>query len=38
MNLPKEFYDDWAKVAWDEANHFYSWSDRLVELGKKYGG
>lgn len=34
LGLPKEYYEDWAKVANDEAMHFLTWSNRLVELGK----
>ena len=38
MKLPKEFYDDWVRVAGEEADHFYSWANRLTELGTQYGG
>ena len=37
MKLPKEFYDDWVRVAGEESAHFYSWADRLTELGSHYG-
>lgn len=35
--LPKEFYDDWCKVADDEAKHFLMLNERLNDLGAKYG-
>lgn len=35
--LPKEFFDDWCKVADDEAKHFMMLSDRLNDLGAAYG-
>jgi uncharacterized ferritin-like protein (DUF455 family) len=35
--LPRAFYDDWMKVANDEAKHFLMLSSRLVELGASYG-
>ncbi|KAE8966759.1 hypothetical protein PF011_g27819 [Phytophthora fragariae] len=35
--LPKEFYDDFLKVAADEARHFKLVDDRLRELGSEYG-
>ncbi len=35
--MPDEFYRDWAKVAREEAGHFTLLSDRLVELGHRYG-
>ncbi|KAG6611495.1 putative secreted RxLR effector protein [Phytophthora cinnamomi] len=35
--LPKEFYDDFLKVAADEARHFKMVDDRLRELGSEYG-
>jgi len=35
--MPDEFYRDWAKVAREEARHFLLLSDRLVELGHRYG-
>ncbi|WP_420546869.1 ferritin-like domain-containing protein [Curvivirga sp.] len=36
-NMPKGFYDDWVKVADDEARHFLMINDRLKELGSFYG-
>ncbi|MHA1537350.1 MAG: ferritin-like domain-containing protein [Alphaproteobacteria bacterium] len=35
--LPREFYDDWVKVADEEAKHFTLLSDRLHALGSSYG-
>eukprot|EP01138_Halocafeteria_seosinensis_P008975 gb/GECG01009173.1/.p1 GENE.gb/GECG01009173.1/~~gb/GECG01009173.1/.p1 ORF type:complete len:311 (+),score=48.66 gb/GECG01009173.1/:1-933(+) len=35
--MPKEFFDDWVKVAMEEAKHFRKWAKRLRELGSKYG-
>ncbi|KAF1794399.1 Ferritin-like superfamily [Phytophthora cactorum] len=36
-NLPRAFYDDWVRVAGEEAEHFNSWAHRLTELGSFYG-
>jgi uncharacterized ferritin-like protein (DUF455 family) len=36
-NIPKEFYEDWLKVATDEARHWNMLQNRLVELGSFYG-
>lgn len=35
--LPKGFYDDWVKVADDEARHFAMLTDLLADLGAAYG-
>lgn len=35
--LPIEFYNDWVRIAGEEAQHFGSWADRYVELGGSYG-
>lgn len=35
--LPKGFYDDWVKVADDEARHFAMLTDLLAGLGAAYG-
>lgn len=35
--LPKAFFDDWCKVADDEAKHFLMLENRLRELGSFYG-
>lgn len=35
--LPKGFYDDWVKVADDEARHFAMLADLLADLGAVYG-
>ena len=35
--LPKEFYDDWVKVADEEARHFAMLADLLADLGAAYG-
>lgn len=37
FNLPKEFYDDWCKVADDEAKHFLMLNERLNDFGASYG-
>jgi len=37
MNLPIEFYNDFVKVAEDEARHYTALSNRLTELGSYYG-
>jgi len=36
-DLPDEFYDDFVKVAEDEARHFTLLNERLIELGSFYG-
>ena len=35
--LPREFFDDWVRVADEEARHFDLLSDRLGALGSSYG-
>lgn len=35
--MPKEFFDDFVKVAEDEARHFRLLAERLVNLGSSYG-
>lgn len=35
--LPREFFDDWVRVAGEEAAHFLAWRARLRELGAEYG-
>lgn len=37
FSLPIEFYEDWLKVADDEAKHFLMLSDRLADFGAQYG-
>mmetsp|Transcript_42514 Transcript_42514/g.92430 ORF Transcript_42514/g.92430 Transcript_42514/m.92430 type:complete len:229 (+) Transcript_42514:3-689(+) len=37
VELPREFFDDWVKVADDEAKHFELLNSRLKELGSSYG-
>lgn len=37
FSLPKEFFDDWVKVADDEAKHHLMLEDRLNDLGATYG-
>lgn len=37
FDLPKPFYDDWCKVADDEAKHFLMLEERLNELDTAYG-
>ncbi len=40
MDMPKEYFDDWANVVLEEANHFESWANRLEDndIDGKYGG
>jgi uncharacterized ferritin-like protein (DUF455 family) len=35
--MPRQFYDDWVRVAEEEANHFVLLQERLVDLGYDYG-
>jgi len=35
--LPEEFFDDWTRVAADEARHYSLWRARLKQLGSDYG-
>lgn len=35
--LPREFFDDWVRVAGEEASHFLRWEARLNQLGASYG-
>jgi uncharacterized ferritin-like protein (DUF455 family) len=35
--LPREFFEDWVRVAAEEASHFLAWRGRLRELGADYG-
>lgn len=35
--LSREFFDDWVKVADDEAKHFLMLQDRLSDFGASYG-
>jgi uncharacterized ferritin-like protein (DUF455 family) len=35
--MPREFYDDWARVASEEARHFAMLRARLLELDSDYG-
>ena len=37
FTVPKAFYDDWVKVADDEAKHFMMLEDRLNDLDASYG-
>jgi uncharacterized ferritin-like protein (DUF455 family) len=36
-DMPREFYQDWVSVAFDEANHFKILEVRLGQLGSRYG-
>ncbi|MDH3236775.1 MAG: ferritin-like domain-containing protein [Alphaproteobacteria bacterium] len=36
-DLPRAFFDDWVRVADEEAKHFTLLSDRLAALGATYG-
>ncbi len=35
--MPAAFYDDWVRVAWDEARHFEMLAARLAEFDAGYG-
>ena len=35
--LPVEYFEDWLRVADDEARHFFWLENRLMELGSFYG-
>eukprot|EP01084_Bolivina_argentea_P120409 213421_1 len=35
--LPNEFYEDWLRIAAEEALHYNLWAKRLKELGSFYG-
>lgn len=37
MRLPQSFFDDWMRVADEEAKHFSLLSERLLSLGSHYG-
>lgn len=37
LGLPRAFFDDWTRVAGEEAAHFGSWATRLQQLGGAYG-
>ncbi|RLN39646.1 hypothetical protein C2845_PM01G15850 [Panicum miliaceum] len=37
MRMPREFFDDFARVAQDEGRHYTVLSARLRELGSRYG-
>ena len=37
FGLPRAFFDDWVRVADEEAKHFLLLSDRLAALGTSYG-
>jgi len=37
FRMPREFFDDWLRVAGEEARHFSTWRDRLIEHGSHYG-
>jgi len=37
QDIPIEFFEDWLRIAAEEARHFRLWADRLVELGYNYG-
>jgi uncharacterized ferritin-like protein (DUF455 family) len=36
-DMPKGFYDDWVRIAQEEASHFNMVSDYLQQLGYEYG-
>ena len=35
--FPREFYDDWVRIAKEEATHFVLLTERLAQLGTFYG-
>lgn len=35
--MPEQFYDDWARVAFEESQHFVLLRDHLLTLGYDYG-
>jgi len=37
QDLPATFYEDWSRVAREEAKHFLLLSDRLADFGAAYG-
>eukprot|EP01089_Gocevia_fonbrunei_P012958 TRINITY_DN3196_c0_g1_i1.p1 TRINITY_DN3196_c0_g1~~TRINITY_DN3196_c0_g1_i1.p1 ORF type:complete len:193 (+),score=35.19 TRINITY_DN3196_c0_g1_i1:364-942(+) len=37
LTLPKEFFDDWLRVATEESKHYKSLAKRLKEIGSHYG-
>eukprot|EP00189_Rhodosorus_marinus_P014030 CAMPEP_0184746748 /NCGR_PEP_ID=MMETSP0315-20130426/9278_1 /TAXON_ID=101924 /ORGANISM="Rhodosorus marinus, Strain UTEX LB 2760" /LENGTH=269 /DNA_ID=CAMNT_0027219471 /DNA_START=52 /DNA_END=861 /DNA_ORIENTATION=- len=37
QDLPRAFYDEWVRVAGEEAKHYKILSERLQELDSKYG-
>lgn len=37
QELPRNFFDDWVKVASEEATHFALLNERLAEVGAAYG-
>ena len=37
QSMPKDFYNDWLGVAYDESRHFLMLSDRLAQLSANYG-
>lgn len=37
LELPRAFYDDWVRIAGEEAQHYRAWDARLTELGAGYG-
>ena len=37
QGLPRAFYDDWLRVAGEEAKHFLLLEERLADLGGTYG-
>jgi len=36
-NMPDQFYDDWARVAFEESQHYILLRDHLLSLGYDYG-
>ena len=37
IQMPMSFFEDWLRIASEEAYHFSLWFDRLQELGSEYG-
>jgi uncharacterized ferritin-like protein (DUF455 family) len=36
-SLPRSFYDDFVRIANEEAQHYLSWANRLLDLDCHYG-
>mmetsp|Transcript_1151 Transcript_1151/g.2252 ORF Transcript_1151/g.2252 Transcript_1151/m.2252 type:complete len:208 (+) Transcript_1151:186-809(+) len=36
-DMPREFYDDWIRIAGEEAKHYNKWQEQLKAFGSFYG-